>query len=113
MIPLKLCGMNYQLRTELDDETKSMLGASSVSRDILRINTITDHFSNFKIIRYFIIISVVIALIIVSLGARMRIDAVSQNVTENEFLPNIEEIMNTETVSGEGVFLVIIGLFFM
>lgn len=77
--------MKYKLRSGLDKDTMAVMDEEDISKDIFRINTITDNFNNFKLIRFFIITAIVISLILVGLGARMRLEEVSDKVTHNEF----------------------------
>jgi hypothetical protein len=77
--------MRYKLRADLDKDTMAVMDPEDISKDIFRINTITDNFNNFKLIRYFLIVAIVISLTLVSLGARMRLSEVSDKVQDNEF----------------------------
>jgi hypothetical protein len=77
--------MRYKLRADLDKDTMEVMDPEDISKDIFRINTITDNFNNFKLIRYFLIVAIVISLTLVSLGARMRLSEVSDKVQDNEF----------------------------
>lgn len=63
----------------------AVMDDEDITKDIFRINTITDNFNNFKLIRYFLIVAIVISLTLVGLGARMRLSEVSDKVKKNEF----------------------------
>lgn len=110
VIPQKFWSLEYELKDELDEETKSHITREELMKDIFRIHTISDKFSNFKLIRQFIIVATFISQIILGVGARLQYDNVKDKFKKNKFLPNISEVIAKDTLKNEGIGLVVVGI---
>ena len=110
IIPLKICSLKYVARSELDAETSKLISQEELKSNLDLIQrTISDYYS-FKMIRLFIILSIICTLAAIGIGARMRYTDVTQNVGDNSFLPNTRQFFVRADIKDAGIILVTFGV---